>query len=132
MLLLTKTFIGHQRGGSRAFGPKTAFLGKIFSLKIGLLLRKYFRKQINMQLESEMKNWKWSNKTFHRPCLYLALSESKQTVKISLHYGKMSSFLSMTMLSVFSQNTPMESIRTVYLFYQKWYINGHKRIMGLP
>ena len=69
VLLLTKTCTGHQRGGGREFGPKTAFLGKIFSLKIGLLLRKYFRKQINMKLKSEMENWKWSNKTFHRPCL---------------------------------------------------------------
>ena len=36
------------RGGGK-FGPKIAFFGTIFSMKIGDLLGKYFRKQTNVK-----------------------------------------------------------------------------------
>ena len=36
----------HWASGGK-FGPKIAFFGTIFSLKIGVLLGKYFRKQTN-------------------------------------------------------------------------------------
>ena len=48
--ILTKTCTGHQGaggGGGGEFGLKNAFFGTIFSLKIGVLLGKYFRKQTN-------------------------------------------------------------------------------------
>ena len=44
--LLTKTCTGHQGGGGK-FGQKLHFFGTISSLKIGVLLGKYFRKQTN-------------------------------------------------------------------------------------
>ena len=37
----------HWASGGGKFGQKIAFLGTIFSLKIGVLLGKYFRKQTN-------------------------------------------------------------------------------------
>ena len=37
----------HWASGEGMFGPKIAFFGTIFSLKIGVLLGKYFRKQTN-------------------------------------------------------------------------------------
>ena len=63
--LLTKTCTVHQGGGS--LGQKFPFWGTIFSLKIGVLLGKYFRKQTNNQ--SVYMIAKYLNQFFSRPPL---------------------------------------------------------------